>query len=143
MIVLDTNVLSEALRPRPADAVKRWMEEQPSTSLFTTSICQAEILYGLALLPNGRRRSALQRVVAAIFEEEFLGRVLPFDSRAAEAFAQISAKRRTLGRPIAVFDAQIAAIARSHSAAVATRNVDDFSQCDLKVVNPWEQQPSG
>ena len=77
MIVLDTNVVSEALRPRPADAVKRWMRAQPSTNLFTTSICEAEILYGVALLPAGRRRSALEEEVAAIFRDDFFGPYSP------------------------------------------------------------------
>jgi toxin FitB len=139
MIVLDTNVLSETLRPNPADSVKRWIEAQPPTSLFTTAICEAEILYGVALLPDGRRRSALQDAVAAIFAEDFLGRILAFDSTAARAFADLAAVRRQSGRPIAKFDAQIAAIAFSHGAAVATRNVDDFANCGIKAISPWEE----
>ena len=101
MIVLDTNVLSETLRPAPADSVSRWMKAQPSTSIFTTTICEAEIFYGLALMPRGRRRARLERAVAAIFEEDFAERILPFDSAAARAFAPIAARRRGLGRPIA------------------------------------------
>ena len=139
MIVLDTNVLSETLRPNPADSVKRWIEAQPPTSLFTTAICEAEILYGVALLPEGRRRSALQDAVAAIFAEDFLGRILAFDSTAARAFANLAAVRRQSGHPIAKFDAQIAAIALSHGAALATRNVDDFAHCGIKIINPWEE----
>jgi len=139
MIVLDTNVLSETLRPKPADTVKRWMEAQPAATLFTTAICEAEILYGLALLPTGRRRAGLERAVAAIFEQELSGRILPFDSGAARAFAEIAAKRRRLGRPIDEFDAQIAAIASSHGAAVATRNVGDFADCGVRVISPWEK----
>ena len=138
MIVLDTNVLSETLRHKPADSVKRWIERQPAGNLFTTAISEAEILYGLALMPVGRRRTALQRAVAAIFAEDFSGRVLTFDSAAATAFAEITAERRQSGRPISEFDAQIAAIASSHGAAVATRNVDDFANCGVKVINPWE-----
>ena len=138
MIVLDTNVLSETLRLKPAVSVKRWIERQPAGKLFTTAISEAEILYGLALMPVGRRRTALQRAVAAIFAEDFSGRVLTFDSAAATAFAEIAAVRRQSGRPISEFDAQIAAIASSHGAAVATRNVDDFANCGVKVINPWE-----
>jgi hypothetical protein len=138
MIVLDTNVLSEALRPAPADAVRQWMAAQPSARLFTTTICEAEIRYGVALMPAGRRRVALERAVAAIFEEELVGRVLPFDSAAARAFAEIAAKRRGLGRPIGEFDAQIAAIAASRGASVATRNVDDFTDCGIAVISPWK-----
>jgi len=139
MIVLDTNVVSEALRLNPADAVKRWMRAQASTSLFTTTICEAEILYGLALMPAGRRRAALEESVEAIFRVDFADRILPFDSTAARAFADISATRRRLGRPIGAFDAQIAAIARTHGAAVATRNVRDFDDCGIAIVSPWAE----
>src|SRR5260370_31080121 len=138
MIVLDTNVLSESMRPKPADSVRRWMEAQPRATLFTTSICAAEIFYGLALLPVGRRRLALEQVAAAIFEQEFSDRVLPFDSAAARAFAEIAPTRRQLGHPISEFDAQIAAIAYSRGAAVATRNLEDFAECGINVVSPWE-----
>lgn len=138
MIVLDTNVLSETLRPKPADAVRHWMVGQPADNLFTTSICEAEILYGLARIPAGRRRTALQKEIAAIFGEAFAGRILPFDSASARAFAQIAATRRTLGRPISDLDAQIAAIASSHGATLATRNIDDFADCGIRLLNPWE-----
>jgi predicted nucleic acid-binding protein len=138
MIVLDTNVLSETLRPAPADSVSRWMKAQPSTSLFTTTICEAEIFYALALMPGSRRRARLEQAVAAIFEEEFADRILPFDSAAARAFAAIAARRRGRGRPISEFDAQIAAIAHSHGATLATRNVEDFDDCGIKVISPWE-----
>jgi predicted nucleic acid-binding protein len=139
MIVLDTNVVSETLRPNCADSVKRWMHAQPSTSLFTTTICEAEIFYGIALLPAGRRRATLEAAVESIFRVDFGGRILPFDSTAARAFADISAARRRLGRPIGAFDAQIAAIARSHGATVATRDIDDFNDCGIKIVNPWAE----
>jgi toxin FitB len=138
MILLDTNVLSETLRPKPADAVRRWMIEQTADNLFTTSICEAEILYGLALIPAGRRRTALQKEIAAIFGEAFAGRILPFDSASARAFAQIAATRRTLGRPISDLDAQIAAITFSHGATLATRNIADFADCGIRLLNPWE-----
>jgi toxin FitB len=138
VIVLDTNVLSETLRPAPTDSVGRWMKAQPSTSLFTTTICEAEIFYGLALMPRGRRRARLEEVVGAILEEDFAERILPFDSAAARAFAQIAARRRELGRPISAFDAQIAAIAYSRGATLATRNVGDFAHCGIKVISPWE-----
>ena len=138
MILLDTNVLSETLRHKPDDSVKRWMATQPSSNLFTTAICQAEILYGLAVMPTGRRRVALEQVVAEIFEEDFSGRILPFDSLAARSFAEIASLRRKAGRPISEFDAQIAAIARSRDATVATRNVEDFVDCGIKIINPWD-----
>jgi hypothetical protein len=139
MIVLDTNVLSETLRRRPADSVRRWLQTQPPTSLFTTTVCEAEILYGLALMPLGRRRTALERAFSAIFDEEFLDRILPFDRAAASAFAEIAATRRRMGRPIGEFDAQVAAIAQSRGAAVATRNVEDFAGCGIRIIDPWEE----
>jgi predicted nucleic acid-binding protein len=138
MIVLDTNVLSETLRPRPADSVKQWMAAQAAALLYTTAISQAEILYGVALLPAGRRKLTLQEMAEAIFGQAFLGRVLPFDSAAAISFAQIAAMRRRSGRPISEADAQIAAIAQSRGAAIATRNVGDFENCGIEVISPWE-----
>jgi predicted nucleic acid-binding protein len=138
MIVLDTNVLSETLRPRPADSVKRWMAAQTAATLYTTAITQAEILYGVALLPSGRRKTALQEIVTGLFEQDFFGRVLPFDSAAAKSFSEIAAIRRKLGRPISDFDAQIAAIAHSRGAGVATRNINDFSNCGIDVISPWD-----
>jgi predicted nucleic acid-binding protein len=137
MIVLDTNVLSETLRVRPADPVARWLREQPSQALFTTSVCEAEMLYGLALLAKGKRRSTLETMVQAIFAESFAGRILPFDSAAAKAFAEIAADRRAAGRPISQFDAEIAAIVRSRGAALATRDLGDFAGCGIELINPW------
>jgi predicted nucleic acid-binding protein len=140
VIVLDTNVLSELLRPAPSPQVLRWVAAQPASQLFTTTITQAEILYGIEILPKGKRRSALQSVVEAIFEQNFAGRILPFASDAARLFASIVASRRTLGRPIEKFDAQIAAIARSHGAAIATRDILNFDDCGVTVLNPWNSQ---
>jgi toxin FitB len=139
MIVLDTNVLSEAMRPEPADSVKRWMQSQPSTDLFTTAVCEAEIRHGIALMPAGRRRVALEQSISSIFGERFAGRILAFDGAAAAAFAEIAAGRQQSGRPIDPFDAQVAAIARVHNAAVATRNVNDFAACGINIINPWEK----
>jgi toxin FitB len=138
MIVLDTNVLSETMRPRPTDSVKQWMATQVAVLLYTTAINQAEILYGVALLPAGRRRLALQEAAESIFGQAFLGRVLPFDSAAAISFAQIAATRRRSGRPVSDTDAQIAAIAHSRGAAIATRNVEDFADFGIEVISPWE-----
>jgi toxin FitB len=137
MIVLDTNVLSELVRPKPAAKVMAWVSAQPASSQYTTSITQAEMLHGILLLPEGRRRAALHRAIQAIFEEDFGGRVLPFGSEAASAYAEIAASRRRVGRPISHFDAQIAAIARSAGAALATRNVTDFDGCGIAIVDPW------
>ncbi len=138
MIVLDTNVLSELMRPAPSERVVRWVAAQPATSLYTTSVTQAEILHGIMLLPSGRRRIALEAAAEAMFSEDFGGRVLPFGSEAAHPYARIAAERRRAGRPISHFDAQIAAIARSAGAEIATRNVADYDACGVQVINPWE-----
>ena len=137
MTILDTNVVSELMKPKPVPRVVAWLGAQPSTALYTTSITQAEILHGLMLLPAGHRRSALDAAVASMFAEDFAGRILPFASDAATAYAQIAFDRRRAGRPISHFDAQIAAIARSTGAAVATRNAADFQGCGVPVVDPW------
>jgi predicted nucleic acid-binding protein len=137
MIVLDTNVLSELMKPRPAPAVIDWMAAQPAASLYTTSITQAEILYGLMVLPRSRRRSALEDAATSMFTEDFGERILGFGSDAAPAYARIASDRRRTGRPISHFDAQIAAIARFMGAAIATRNTADFEGCGVTVVDPW------
>jgi predicted nucleic acid-binding protein len=105
--------------------------------VFITTITQAEILYGLEVMPKGKRRTNLQFAIEAIFGEDFADRVLPFDSDAARAFASIAASRRALGRPIAQLDAQIAAIARSRSGTLATRDAHDFENCGIPLVSPW------
>jgi len=138
MIILDTNVLSESVRPHPSPDVLRWLASKPASSIFTTAITQAEILFGLEKMPQGKRRSEVVAAATAILDVEFAGRILPFDSDAARAFAEISASRRAAGRRTSEFDAQIAAIARSLGAALATRNTSDFDGCGIEVVNPWE-----
>ena len=137
MILLDTNVLSELMRPAPDPAVERWLAAQPDASLFISAITEAELRYGAALLPSGKRRSALTVEIDGMLEEDFDGRILPFDRLAAQAFAAIAADRRQAGRPISQADAQIAAIARSRGASLATRNVPDFDGCGVEVINPW------
>jgi predicted nucleic acid-binding protein len=137
MIILDTNVLSEALRPTPEPAVVRWMNKQPPARLFTTTITQGEILYGIRVLADGKRRRGLWDAAKQIFAEGFAGRMLSFDGDAADMYAEISASRRTVGRPISQFDAMIAAIARSRGASLATRNAKDFFDCGIDVVDPW------
>jgi predicted nucleic acid-binding protein len=138
MFVVDTNMLSEAFRPQPSHRVLEWLDAQPREPLFATAISEAEMLRGVALLPDGRRRSALDEATRLLFAEDFEGRVLPFDRAAASAYAAIGAQRRLIGRPIAPLDAQIAAIARAHGATVATRNVVDFTDCGIDVVDPWQ-----
>jgi predicted nucleic acid-binding protein len=137
VIVLDTNVLSEALKSLPSPILLDWLAGQEPSSVFTTAITQAEVLYGLETLPAGRRRMRLLAAVEKMFAEEFEDRILPFDEDAARAFAGIVAARDRAGRPISQFDAMIAAIARSHRATVATRNSADFQNCGVDVINPW------
>lgn len=137
MIVLDTNVVSELMKPAPAKRVVDWVAVQPVQSLYLTSVTQAEILHGIALLPSGRRRRAIETAAAAMFREDFAGRILPFASEAAPLHARIAVDRQRAGRPISYFDAQIAAIARSTGAAVATRNIGDFEGCGVDLVDPW------
>lgn len=138
MLILDTNVVSELLRPEPDAAVWAWMVIQTPATLHTTSITLAEILYGLALLPEGARRFAFMEAAGKTFAEQFPGRILAFDQDAAAAYAAIRSGRRAIGRPVSPIDAQIAAIARAHGATVATRNVKDFADCGIDVVNPWQ-----
>lgn len=137
MIVLDTNVLSEALRPIPEPSVLEWLANQPRASLFTTAITRGEILYGIRLLSDGKRRRGLWDAAKKIFDEDFAGHVLSFDSEAADMYAEISASRRAAGKPISQFDAMIVAMARSRGASLATRNVKDFDDCGTDIIDPW------
>ena len=126
MIILDTNVVSELLRPAPDPQVENWLGTQDGTRIFLTVVSEAELRYGVALLPKGARRDALQHAVDAMLREDFRGRILSFDSAAAEVYAIIAAERRRGGSPISQFDCQIAAIARVAGFSLATRNVKDF-----------------
>lgn len=137
MILLDTNVLSEVLRPTPEPAVLNWMAAQPRSSLFTTTVTRGELLYGICLMPEGQRRRDLQDAVLAIFDQDLAGKVFSFDHDAADSYAFIAATRKKNGRPISQFDAMIAAIAHSRGAGLATRNVKDFVDCGIVVINPW------
>lgn len=138
MIILDTNVLSELMKPAPSSAVVGWIANQPVTDLFVTTITEAEILLGIAILPMGHRRTGLENAARQMFEQDFNNRVVTFDEDAARQFATIVATRRKLGRPISTMDAQIAAIASAHGASVATRNVVDFDDCGLTIIDPWQ-----
>ena len=137
MVILDTNVLSEVLRAAPDRRVLAWLKEQSPPSLFTTTVTRGEILYGIRLLPDGKRRRALWDAARAIFNEDFAERVLSFDNDAADAYAEVGASRRAAGRPISQFDAMIAGMARSRGASLATRNARDFESCGIDVVDPW------
>jgi predicted nucleic acid-binding protein len=137
MIILDTNVLSELMRSKPSPRVVAWVATHPVTELYTTSITEAEIFYGIELLTKGKRREVLLVAAEAMFAEDLAGHVFGFEGDAARMFSKIAAGRRALGRPISHADAQIAAIARVRSARLATRNVEDFKDCGLDVVDPW------
>lgn len=137
MIVVDTNTLSELLRPVPDARVLAWFAAQPRATLFTTTVTRGEILYGLHLMPDGQRRRGYLEAVMAILREDFSGRVLGFDAESADAYARIAASRRLAGRPIGQLDAMIAGIASSRDATVATRNLKDFVDCGVEVVDPW------
>ena len=137
IIVLDTNVVSELMRDNPDQAVVDWFDAQHTNSLSITTITQAEILTGIELLPDGRRKNNLFELANYFFTSIFIGRVLVYDSIAASVYAEIFAQRQVIGRPIGQFDCQIAAIARSHEAAVATRNVTDFEGVGVELINPW------
>jgi predicted nucleic acid-binding protein len=137
MVVLDTNVVSELMRPEPHPAVRAWVAAQPRATLYTTSITQTEILYGVAMLPEERRRAALEAAADGMFAEDFAGRVLPYNGAAAAHYAAIVTSRRRAGSPIEAFDALIAATARAAGADLATRDIGGFEGCGLTLIDPW------
>lgn len=137
MIILDTNVISELLRPAPEPKVEHWLSAQDGLNVYLTSISEAELRYGLAIMENGKRRAALVDAVDRILREDLAGRILPFDSAAAQSYATIAVARRAAGRPIALADCQIASIAHIRGATVATRNTPDFEGCGVDLINPW------
>ncbi len=124
------------MRTFPDPGVEAWVGDCPATELYFSAIGEAELRYGVAIMPAGRRQAALASAIEGILREDFAGRVLPFDSRAARAYADIAAMHRSAGRPVPPADCQIAAIARSRGLAVATRNVRDFEDIEIKVVDP-------
>ena len=136
-VLLDTNVVSELLRPTPNPAVEGWVASRQATDLHFSAVGEAEVRYGVAVLPAGRRRDTLASAIEAILREDFGDRVLPFDSAAAGEYADIAASRRAAGRPVAPADCQIAAIARSRDLTIATRNVRDFADMEIELVDPW------
>jgi predicted nucleic acid-binding protein len=137
MIVLDTNVVSELMRAEPERAVLSWLRRSSGDGLHTTTITVAEIRYGIARLPGGRRKDSLQQAANEIFAA-FPHQVLPFDLAAASAYADVVTLRENLGTPIDAFDAQIAAICRSQAATLATRDTKDFLDTGIAIVNPWQ-----
>ena len=140
MIILDTNVISELMRPRPDPTALTWSFRQPRNRVFTTAVSEGELRYGLAKLPAGARREELRRAADRTFGDLIQGRILPFDSEAAQCFAAVMAKRRSAGRKISFADAQIAGIALSRNAVIATRDQGDFADCGIELIDPWRPQ---
>ena len=136
-VIVDTNVVSEFMRPRPQPIVIAWLDSQFRRSLFVTAVTEAEIRAGIAFLPQGQRRRQLARAADRAFGTLFADRILPFDTEAARAYARIAGRCRRAGRPISQADGQIAAIAQSRNTMLATRNVQDFELADVRLVDPW------
>ena len=128
------------MRPAPAEAVLAWFATQDAADLYLSAIAEAELRRGAAMLPAGKRRDQLLVVIDAMIAEDFAGRILPFDSTAAQAFVLVFLERRAAGRPISFADGQIAATARARGAAIATRNTADFAGCGIAVIDPWAHQ---
>ena len=137
MILLDTNVLSELMRPKPDPRVLAWVDAQPANQLVICAITVAEILYGIARMPEGKRKQGLLDMASAMFDEDFAGNILPFNADAAVHYAEIAAESEARGRVVEMADAQIAAIGRLHDAIVATRNTRHFESLGVGVVDPW------
>ena len=141
MILLDTNVLSELMKPAPNKQVVSWIDKQSEWDLWTSSITLAEIFFGISLLHDGKKKAILFELAQQMFDEDFKGRCLPFDEQAAVEYAAIVAKRTKIGRPVSVEDAQIASISKTANLILATRNIKDFDEIDgLKLINPWDSQ---
>jgi toxin FitB len=137
VIVVDTNVLSELMRPSPSRRVRAWLAEQRPSNLFVTAISIAEILCGIERLTDDKRKDRFADLARELFTE-FEDQVLAFDQRAASAYVSTFTRRENLGAPINAFDAQIAAICATHSAALATRNIKDFDDLDIPIIDPWK-----
>lgn len=141
MILLDTNVISEIMRPTPEPRVVIWLNLHPRSEYWLSAITVAEIGLGIALLPEGKRKKTFAEMAANMFKQDFFGRCLPFDQEAANYYAHIVATARKAGRAITVEDAEIAAIALKHDCLLATRNTRDFVSIDgLRLLNPWDPE---
>jgi predicted nucleic acid-binding protein len=138
MILFDTNVISETLRPVPEPAVLSWLRLIPRPEIWTCTIVLAELFSGVDLMPAGKRQWLLREKMEQMVPALFVGQVLAFDLPAARAYGPILAARKARGRPINQIDAQIAAIALTNNATLATRNTPDFEDCGIPLVNPWQ-----
>jgi toxin FitB len=138
VIILDTNVISEPARQVPDPAVLSWLDSLEVSDVATTAVTAAELRYGIARLPDGHRKRELAVVIRGLLTEDFRGRVLPFDERAAVRYADIVTGRERAGRPIGIADAQIAAICRDLGAILATRSTADFEETGIELIDPWK-----
>ena len=139
MILLDTNVISEPARPKPAEAVLRWFDKFESSGFCLSSVTEAELRRGIATMPEGKSKQAKLALLINILQVDFAGLILPFESKSAIFYAEIFAHRKTIGRPISVLDCMIASIAKANDCKLATRNVADFEMCGLEIINPWAE----
>jgi hypothetical protein len=139
MILLDTNVVSEFVKPAPNICVQRWLDACAETDLFICAPVVAELFYGVAILPAGKKKLALLASCERVEHEAFAGRILPFDERAAHRFAELRALKRSRGQAFAVMDAMIASIAAAHAMTLATRNIRDFEGLGVPLVDPFTQ----
>jgi predicted nucleic acid-binding protein len=137
MILLDTNIVSAVMAPVPPKDIIDWLNRQESVSLYLSTITIAEIGYGLRVLPDGKRRRSLEDRFERFVAEAFEQRILDFDIRAARLYGEVMGHRKAMGRPLSILDGQIASIARAHRLAVATRNVRDFEDCGIELINPF------
>jgi toxin FitB len=138
MLILDTNVISEIMRPQPSEKVLAWFDAQHVPTLYTTSITWAELCLGLEDMPEGRRKEGLRQTLQAVRERMLIGRILAFDEAAAAQFGRLMIQTQRLGQGLSMADGQIAAIASVQNMPVATRDTSPFLAAGLKVINPWD-----
>ena len=138
MIILDTNIVSEFMTSQPENSVLQWLNNQPPSQLYLTTITIAEITYGLGAMPEGKRQQFLSERFEEFVNMGFTGRILPFDIHSAKLYGDIMSHRKAIGRPMSTLDGQIASIAKSTGFTLATRNIKDFQDSDIKIINPFE-----
>ena len=138
-MILDTNIISELMKPVPDNAVGSWVEEHADTTLFVTSVTVAEIGYGIRSLPKGKRRDSLKKAFQRTIAEAFGHNILSFDTSAAYWYGVLMGQRKETGRPLSILDGQIASIARAHDMDLVTRNIRDFVACGLTLINPFDK----
>lgn len=137
-MILDTNVISEIVKPSPDARVVHWYQTNYGDTCFMTTITEAELRFGLAFMPEGKKKAALEAALSVLLDTDFADRILAFERADTRHYASIMASRRKSGRPMTEMDAQIAAIAKRHKLKLVTRNVADFAHCGIEIINPWE-----